>query len=475
MGSNAVRDSAQLALAIYAEALVAHRVVAVLGDASTGLGSLFVELGARSVHVLDPDADRARDAAEQSPRGLVVRPLGHDPVPLRGVDLLVVPDLGLFDDPDGILELVARMASETGVALVAATNRDATPEGSSRTFDYYELFDRVAREFECVRMIAELPFEGVALAEFGQGADEAPAVSVDTQLADENRTPQAFIALASQRDVSLDPYSIVQLVPATPVYRPEAVNDGAVAELEVALAEQTRQLARMSSELEQERAAAEAGRIAALKVQEIERRADVAERSLSALEEELAGRAGAGDEHARLEEALRERAQAVQSLEVELARRDRMVRELVETLDEAAVTAAASAATATDGRQEDIQYEEIARLRDRLDVLALDLARREADARAAGWSIAELERRLAQAAQPSTDPALERQLAGALDELDALRRALVQEHEARLKAESGDELARARAEIQRQSALLEQMAHDLESRRERGEERRDSR
>jgi hypothetical protein len=475
MGSNAVRDSAQLALAIYAESLAARRVVAILGDASSGLGALFVELGARTVHVLDPDASRARLEAEQVPRGVVVRPLGNDPVPLRAVDLVVVPDLGLFDDPAVILELAALMASETGVALVAATNRDAAPDGgSSRAFDYYELFDLVAREFECVRMIAELPFEGVALAEFGQGADEAPAVSVDTQLADENRPPDAFVALASQRDVSLDPYSIVQLLPSTPVMqRVESRDVGAVGELEAALDDQRRQLARLSSELEEGREAAEAGRIAVLQVEEIARRADLAERSVAALEEELASRANAADEHARLEEALRERAQAVQSLEAELVRRDRMVRELVETLDEAAAAVAAPSATAVDGRQEDL--EEIARLRDRLDVLSLDLARREADAQAAGWSIAELERRLAQAAQPSNDPGLERQLAGALDELDALRRALVQEHEARLKAESGDELARARAEIQRQSVLLEQMARDLESRRERGEEHRDSR
>src|SRR5436305_1331286 len=53
------------------------------------------------------------------------------------------------------------------------------------------------------------------LAERG-GEEEEPAVSVDTQLAGETEAPQAFIALASQQDVRLEPYAIVQLPRARP-------------------------------------------------------------------------------------------------------------------------------------------------------------------------------------------------------------------------------------------------------------------
>ena len=53
------------------------------------------------------------------------------------------------------------------------------------------------------------------------------------------------------------------------------------------------------------------------------------------------------------------------------------------------------------------------------------------------------------------DPGAE--LARAQDELDALRQALAQEHAARVAAESGEELARARSELARQAVLLEQM------------------
>jgi hypothetical protein len=109
---------------------------------------------------------------------------------------------------------------------------------------------------------------------------------------------------------------------------------------------------------------------------------------------------------------------------------------------------------------DDALAQENAQLREKLDALALDLARREGEAQAAAWTISELERRAVQAppsAAPETD--LEHKLAAALDELDALRQAVAQEHQQRLKAESGDELARARAEIQRQAALLEELGH----------------
>jgi len=86
--------------------------------------------------------------------------------------------------------------------------------------------------------------------------------------------------------------------------------------------------------------------------------------------------------------------------------------------------------------------QENARLRERLDALALDLARREGEAQATAWTVAELETKLAQVSAAPPEPALTpdmgmtRQLKAALDELDVLRRALAQEHEARVKAES---------------------------------------
>jgi hypothetical protein len=475
MEPTASRAHPQHAIAVYAEPLASGARVAVMGDASLGLGDRLLQLGARSVQVWDPDEPRARAAAERVPEGVTVRPYVGDPREPRSVDLAVVPDLGLFDDAAELLVLVRRMVGEQGVAIVAATNRDVASRSASRAFDYYELFDLVAREFRAVRMVAQLPFRGIALVELG-AEDESPAVSVDTQLADGDRAPEAFVALASQEDVRLEAYAIVEL-PAPSrsddtdepeVARAElvqaqlraqvlqgqleelrvraAVTERAVqvvADLESALAQRGRQVAELSTEVEETRAAAEVSRIAAAEVDELARRADRAERRLAIFEQELSRSSEVhAEELVRVEEALRERAQAVRVLEEEVARREQMVRDLVGALDEAAhaVPAAPGPASGPPPVQEGGLADENARLRERLDALAHDLARREGEAQATAWTVAELERKLSQAslATPEVSAAPDAsKLRAALDELDVLRRALAQEHEARLKAESG--------------------------------------
>jgi hypothetical protein len=475
------------ALAVYAEPLAAGRRVVVFGDAASGLAERIEELGATAVVVATPD-----DELEELDA-------------LRGArfDVAIVSDLAAFDDPADLLARVRRLVGESGAAIVAAPNRDAAEVEGEGALDYYALFDLVAKEFADVRMVAQLPFHGLALAEVGD-EDDSPAVSVDTQLADEDRTPEAFVAVASQRGTRLDPYFIVEL-PVVPVAAPlrddtellaaRAHLDDARAqvqtlaaqldalegraaratELERELASRGRTLAELSSEVEEMRSAAEAGRIAAAQVESLALRAERAERALAMVEPELARVAdGHAAELQQFEEALRERAAEIRELEAEVVRRERMVRELVGALEENGsfgrnhaqahvhgddprrVDAPAAPAPATDDAAFGAVAAENARLQQKLDSLARDLARREGDAQAGAWTIAELERKLAPgAAQPR--PATGSTSAGGLDELDALRKALTQEHDARVRAESGEELVRARAEIQRQAALLVQV------------------
>ncbi len=399
-------------------------------------------------------------------------------------------------------------------------------------------------------MVAQLPFQGIALVELGD-EEEAPGVNVDTQLGESGRAPDAFVVVASQRGARLEPYAIVQLASAPqrpePVARDEdtartrrarederlaereamdsarAANRDALlqaqlraemlgsqvedlrrrlseserasetvaaleeslrarsaqtAELETSFAARGRELLELSAEVEEMRSAAEAGRIAAAQVEEVALRSDRAERRLATLEQELAkGGDTQSKELADLEQVLRERSQAVRSLEAEVARRDQIVHDLVDTLEELEGRAPAAPETSPEAVPGDAALlvaeashalaEENARLRAQLDALALDVARREGETQAMTWRVTELERRLAQAAEPSApappggaDP----KLTQALDQLDALRVALAQEHGARVRAESGEELSRARAEIQRQAVLMEQLVRELGSR-----------
>jgi hypothetical protein len=369
---------------------------------------------------------------------------------------------------------------------------------------------------------------------------------VDTQLADVDRAPQAFVALGSQRGTSLDPYAIVELPAPEPAaldvraldearglleeqraqldltrgdlhertaqleeararldamreqldqrtgevasLHPQATRSG---ELARELALRGRQVADLSSEIAAMRLAVEAGRIAAAQVDELARRAERAERARAEVEPEVARMLEAQTaELLGFEEALRERALTIRSLEAEVVRRERLVRELVGALDEHAAArtedghsmpaAPAASGIAGDGASaiEAALTVDNAQLRQRLDGLALELARREGEAQATAWSIAELERKLVQATStvqaPSTVPTPASvppeaaadtgpRLAAALDELDALRHALTQEHEARARAESGEELVRARAELSRQAELLDQLGQKLAS------------
>jgi hypothetical protein len=461
----------QHALAVYAEALAVGARVAVFGDSSLGLGARLARLGARGVQVWDPDAERARGAAASAPRGVSVSAyLERDPSD-PPVDLALVADLGLFEDAAELIARVRRMVGEHGAAIVAAANRDVAPADGTPALDYYELFDVVAREFDSVRMVAQLSFDGVALVELG-GEDDSPPVTVDAQLAESDRAPESFVVVASQRDLRLAPYAIIELprpvagsvAAATLAELQEQLHERStrIAEVHTSLAERARQLAALSQEAEALRSAAEAGRIAAAEVEAFAQRADRAERRVATLEQELALLTETQTaELAPFEESLRERARAVHLLELELARRDEMVRELVGAVEDAAREAPATA----DGSEAQALAEENARLQGRLDALALELARREGEAQASVWSISELERRVSQASAAlplQAGPGPDR--GAVLTELDALRKALTQEHEARLRAEGGDELARARAEIDRQAVLLDQLARELESR-----------
>jgi len=497
----------QQALAVVVEPLAAGRRIAVFGDATAGLDAILLDQGARVVSLFDPDTARARAASERAPMGATVHPYIDED--LRPADVAIVTDLGIFADPADVVARARRIVGEYGVAVFAAANAEARAQRGdgddaregSRAFDYYDLFDLIAGEFGTVKMVAQLPFYGVALMELGGDDDEAAGVgvNVDTRLAEGGRIPEGFVVVASQgTDGALHPYSIVEL-PSSSGGSPGSIEGLLPPDetLVAALADAHTRAEVLTGELEamRVRATTAEGALEGLRrlehevaerfeheVTERTRRGAAAEQELAltghahAKELALAADAYAKDlalaadahakdlaltadahakELARLEEGLRERSQAVRVLEREIARHDQMVRDLVSALDDAAPRG--------DVQAYDVQanVDVVATLHARLDALALDLARREGEAHASAWKIDELERRLAQtsakaAAEPTTEPALDAQVArsGILEEVDALRQALVQEHEARVRAESGEELIHARAEIERLGALL---------------------
>jgi hypothetical protein len=222
---------------------------------------------------------------------------------------------------------------------------------------------------------------------------------------------------------------------------------------------------------------------------------------------------------ATLEAALRARGEELRAARAELVRRERLVRELVQQLEDlqqaepasAPVERTLPAAAETSALQHQLELArrelallveevrrresaieplraEVERLTKELDVaranneqLARDAARREASLQTASWRIAELEKlgtepdeaKSNEPAAPSGEAhdAARKKLES---ELDALRRALTQEHErtvalqrqleAAATGSDAGELARAQARLAEREALIAQLSAELASR-----------
>jgi len=437
-------DSLSHALAAFAEALVVERRVLVVGDPALGLQDLLVELGARHVHLYVPGGGFERAELEgRSPASVTVKPLPDGDFDVRDAafDFAIVPDLAAIEDPAALLARLRRVVGPEGAVLCAAENReDAGATSRARTIDYYALYDLVSLQFAHVRMIAAMPFFGVTLAELGQDEVEA-AVRVDTQLAGERGSPEAFAALASQSDVALDAYAVVELeAPPPSEPAPRAETDAALAQAKLRaqyLEGQVQELA----EARAARARAEEEARRALEALDVEReRARRLERDVDSLASQAASRAQKppARDDARETELAEQLAQAqirAAALEegVDLAektivlQRERIA-ELEARLLEAEESLAARAAEkepvddvgALEGklreradklaeleaevaRREKMVRELVARLalaepgqapdlEKKLDDLAILAARQESELEARGWRIAELER-----------------------------------------------------------------------------------
>ncbi len=210
------RSSVVAALSVYLEPLVADARVAVLGDGELGLYTTLLELGARTVHLFDPEPERVARIADEVPRGVSARMLRDDfDVRDGAFDLVVIPDVGVLPDPSGTIVRLRRVIDPRGAVVAMGRARTASsddslfPELAPAAVEYAELYDLFALQFESVTMTGVLPFRGVVFAELGAGDDLA--VSVDTRLVDPE-PPGVFVVLASREEaVILDPYAIVQI------------------------------------------------------------------------------------------------------------------------------------------------------------------------------------------------------------------------------------------------------------------------
>jgi SAM-dependent methyltransferase len=207
-----------IALAAYAEPLASNRRVLVFGNALASLSLQLLERGARSVHVCDADAVRASEAsARNRSTQISFSSLAESDLSLRdgSFELTLVDNLGAFNAL-ALLRTAKRALSSRGVAVIACPNPEAafpllrSNAPGATSLDYYALYDAVAAEFEHVRMLGQTPFVGYAIADFSASGEPEPAL--DTSFVPGGaEEPDSFIALASNQEVRLDEFAVIQL------------------------------------------------------------------------------------------------------------------------------------------------------------------------------------------------------------------------------------------------------------------------
>ena len=207
-------------LSAFAEPMIRGRRVALLGDATTSLAEKLTERGARLVHVFDPDAGRVAIAVAARPGSGRAQPpivgLWADELGVRdgAFDVVIVPDLSLFDDAEEVIKRTRRLVSTSGVVLLASPNPDATKfllppaAGLHKALGYYELFDAISLQFSEVKMLGQAPFVGYALVDFSEAE---PEISVDTSLLDEPEVPEWYIAVGADRPVDIESFALIEI------------------------------------------------------------------------------------------------------------------------------------------------------------------------------------------------------------------------------------------------------------------------
>lgn len=261
-----------LVLSAHIEPLVRGRRVALLGDATIELAERLSHQGARLLHAYDPDPARAAEALARS----AGRRTSHGPhvayaafegdlgVRDGAFDVVIIPDLSLFNDLADVLRRARRLVPASGVVIVASPNPEvsrrllsASPPASapapsgpaSEIPSYYELYDLVSLQFPVVRMLGQAPFVGYTLADFAPEGE--PAVTVDTSLLETTEQPEWFIAVGSERPVDLEAYAVIQLPLDAVTLSSGGAERAGHSEDRLALTEARAHLSLLSTELEE--------------------------------------------------------------------------------------------------------------------------------------------------------------------------------------------------------------------------------
>ncbi len=192
------------ALLAYLSPLFAGRRIAVVGASSGDVAHRARALGA---HTVISFGGVAEDIAVRAlTPGAIAAFHGK-------LDVIVVPDAAAVPSLVAVLDEARRALGSDGVLVVGAEPDDAPvpmeASGKSSPVGFSQLHELCAARFGSVRMVGRGPFVGYTLATLDEGAE---GVGLDTRLVDgDPPKPEAFIAVASDSAVALEPLAVVQV------------------------------------------------------------------------------------------------------------------------------------------------------------------------------------------------------------------------------------------------------------------------
>lgn len=192
------------ALLAYLSPLFAGRRIAVVGTSSGDVAHRARALGA---HTVISFGGVAEDIAVRAlTPGAIAAFHGK-------LDVIVVPDAAAVPSLVAVLDEARRALGSDGVLVVGAEPDDAPvpmeASGKSSPVGFAQLNELCAARFGMVRMVGRGPFVGYTLATLDEGAE---GVGLDTRLVDgDPPKPEAFIAVASDSAVALEPLAVVQV------------------------------------------------------------------------------------------------------------------------------------------------------------------------------------------------------------------------------------------------------------------------
>ena len=204
----------------------------------SGAGAHFLARRALQVISIDPSTsalDNSRYAYSQPNLTFMRTEPANFQIKDHSFDLVLVPELKRFSTWGAFMPEVRRVLKPEGKALFAVTNGDQGAEGMALA----EFEEYLSHTFAHLRLMGEIPFDGITVADFNPEGEVAPLL--DCSLVPEDVAPKTYLAICCGEPLASLGYGVLQ-VPGR--------EDGEASQLQAELDQTRKELAELQQRKE---------------------------------------------------------------------------------------------------------------------------------------------------------------------------------------------------------------------------------